>query len=179
MQTSRRTTGASSAATPDDSQLPSARLPWSVAPRPRSVSGLMRAGATRGDGDWKSGPVSFVHTVLVRFRMRLESSDDPKRIFRSPRRWRPRRGWWGQAGVALRTAVGRGRGDGRGDVGPFGSAGAARGRPDAGQDPQRSPARRGRLCGSGQAVSDWDDEAARIALGCGAEQARALAELGP
>lgn len=35
-----------------------------------------------GVGDWSSGPVSFVHTVLVRFRMRLEASDDPKRIFR-------------------------------------------------------------------------------------------------
>jgi hypothetical protein len=35
-----------------------------------------------GVGDWTSGPASIVHTVLVRFRMRLKESDDPKRIFR-------------------------------------------------------------------------------------------------
>jgi hypothetical protein len=35
-----------------------------------------------GVGGWESGPTSFVHTVLVRFRMRLEASDDPRRIFR-------------------------------------------------------------------------------------------------
>jgi hypothetical protein len=35
-----------------------------------------------GVGGWDSGPVSFVHTMLVRFRMRLEASDDPRRIFK-------------------------------------------------------------------------------------------------
>src|SRR5680860_865558 len=34
-----------------------------------------------GVGGWESGPVSFDHSVLVRFRMRLEASDDPRRIF--------------------------------------------------------------------------------------------------
>lgn len=34
-----------------------------------------------GVGGWESGWVSFDHTVLVRFRMRLENSDDPRRIF--------------------------------------------------------------------------------------------------
>jgi hypothetical protein len=31
---------------------------------------------------WVSGPTSFVHTVLVRMRMRLRASDDPDRVFR-------------------------------------------------------------------------------------------------
>ncbi len=35
-----------------------------------------------GVGGWEDGLVEFVHTVLVRFRMRLEASDDPRRIFR-------------------------------------------------------------------------------------------------
>lgn len=35
-----------------------------------------------GVGGWDVGLVEFVHTVLVRFRMRLEASDDPRRIFR-------------------------------------------------------------------------------------------------
>ena len=35
-----------------------------------------------GVGGWDDGLVEFVHTVLVRFRMRLEASDDPRRIFR-------------------------------------------------------------------------------------------------
>ena len=35
-----------------------------------------------GVGGWEAGPISFVHTVLVRFRMRLEGSDDPRRIFK-------------------------------------------------------------------------------------------------
>lgn len=35
-----------------------------------------------GVGGWDQGLVEFVHTVLVRFRMRLEATDDPRRIFR-------------------------------------------------------------------------------------------------
>lgn len=35
-----------------------------------------------GVGGWDDGLVEFVHTVLVRFRMRLEASEDPERIFR-------------------------------------------------------------------------------------------------
>jgi hypothetical protein len=35
-----------------------------------------------GVGDWTADLVSMTHTVLVRFRMRLEQSEDPKRIFR-------------------------------------------------------------------------------------------------
>ncbi|MDZ7790088.1 MAG: transposase [Xanthomonadales bacterium] len=35
-----------------------------------------------GVGGWDDGLIEFVHTVLVRFRMRLEASDDPRRIFR-------------------------------------------------------------------------------------------------
>jgi len=35
-----------------------------------------------GVGGWESGPTSFVHTVLVRTRMRLRDSDDPDRVFR-------------------------------------------------------------------------------------------------
>ena len=34
-----------------------------------------------GVGGWEDGWVSFDHSVLVRFRMRLETSDDPRRIF--------------------------------------------------------------------------------------------------
>lgn len=34
-----------------------------------------------GVGGWDQGLVEFVHTVLVRFRMRLEASEDPRRIF--------------------------------------------------------------------------------------------------
>lgn len=34
-----------------------------------------------GVGGWDLGLVEFVHTVLVRFRMRLEASEDPRRIF--------------------------------------------------------------------------------------------------
>jgi hypothetical protein len=34
-----------------------------------------------GVGGWDQGLVDFVHTVLVRFRMRLEASEDPRRIF--------------------------------------------------------------------------------------------------
>jgi hypothetical protein len=34
-----------------------------------------------GVGSWERGLVEFVHTVLVRFRMRLEASEDPRRIF--------------------------------------------------------------------------------------------------
>jgi hypothetical protein len=35
-----------------------------------------------GVGGWGSGPTSFVHTVLVRTRMRLRDSADPDRVFR-------------------------------------------------------------------------------------------------
>ncbi|CAN5918075.1 hypothetical protein BH23ACT10_BH23ACT10_01750 [soil metagenome] len=35
-----------------------------------------------GVGGWEAGPTSFVHTVLVRTRMRLRGSDDPDRVFR-------------------------------------------------------------------------------------------------
>lgn len=35
-----------------------------------------------GVGDWETGLVTMDHTVLVRFRMRLRDSADPKRIFR-------------------------------------------------------------------------------------------------
>lgn len=35
-----------------------------------------------GVGGWESGPTSFVHTVLVRTRMRLRDSADPDRVFR-------------------------------------------------------------------------------------------------
>lgn len=35
-----------------------------------------------GVGGWESGPTSFVHTVLVRTRMRLRGSADPNRVFR-------------------------------------------------------------------------------------------------
>jgi hypothetical protein len=35
-----------------------------------------------GVGGWESGPTSFVHTVLVRTRMRLRDSGDPYRVFR-------------------------------------------------------------------------------------------------
>lgn len=34
-----------------------------------------------GVGGWQGGWISFDHSVLVRFRMRLEASDDPRRIF--------------------------------------------------------------------------------------------------
>ena len=34
-----------------------------------------------GVGGWEGGWISFDHSVLVRFRMRLEASDDPRRIF--------------------------------------------------------------------------------------------------
>ncbi len=34
-----------------------------------------------GVGGWQDGWISFDHSVLVRFRMRLEASDDPRRIF--------------------------------------------------------------------------------------------------
>ena len=35
-----------------------------------------------GVGGWEQGLVGFDRTVLVRFRMRLEASDDPRRIFK-------------------------------------------------------------------------------------------------
>jgi len=35
-----------------------------------------------GVGGWETGPTSFVHTVLVRTRMRLRASEDPDRVFR-------------------------------------------------------------------------------------------------
>ena len=35
-----------------------------------------------GVGGWQAGPTSFVHTVLVRTRMRLRASSDPDRVFR-------------------------------------------------------------------------------------------------
>ena len=35
-----------------------------------------------GVGGWQAGPTSFVHTVLVRTRMRLRASEDPDRVFR-------------------------------------------------------------------------------------------------
>ena len=38
-----------------------------------------------GVGGWECGPRSFVHTVLVRTRMRLRASDDPDRVFRVSR----------------------------------------------------------------------------------------------
>lgn len=38
-----------------------------------------------GVGGWEQGPTSFVHTVLVRTRMRLRASDDPDRVFRVSR----------------------------------------------------------------------------------------------
>lgn len=39
-----------------------------------------------GVGGWRQGPTSFVHTVLVRTRMRLRASGDPDRVFRVSKR---------------------------------------------------------------------------------------------
>ena len=119
-----------------------------------------------GVGGWESGPTSFVHTVLVRTRMRLRDSADPDRVFRVSKEVAAEAGLVGVRRVLdsaplfdavatqdtvtlIRSAV---RGLLRGADGPL------------------AQELRGVLCGgddyaaAGKPVCDWDDATARDEL---------------
>lgn len=119
-----------------------------------------------GVGSWQVGLISFDHSVLVRFRMRLEASDDPRRIFTVSTRVAGEAGLIGTRrvldsaplfdAVATMDTVTLIR------SGIRGLLQAATGRLEAelrgllvGDDDYRAP---------GKPVCDWDDQEARSAL---------------
>ena len=119
-----------------------------------------------GVGGWETGPVSFVHTVLVRFRMRLEASDDPRRIFRVTTRVAAEAGLVGARrvldsaplfdAVATMDTVTLIRSAIRGLLGAADAQLAAELRAVLSGEVD--------YAGAGKPACDWDDEASRVAL---------------
>ncbi len=85
-----------------------------------------------GVGGWDASLVEFDRTVLIKFRMRLDNSDDPRRIFKVTTQVAAEAGLVGVKRVLdsapLFDAVVRDPGPGHGHVDPVCDSGAAQGR---------------------------------------------------